>query len=340
MRITSGIMMRQYNSRLNDVLNNLNAANERVTTRRKYTKASENPSESVKSLQLRREYLKNEDYIANLEDTQSKFDCVESSMMKISKAAQDAYVDILGVVNGTNGPTERKIVASKLREIQKSMIMDANSSYGSQFIFGGSSTKELPFSIDSATGKVTYRNIDVDTTVPADQAKLKAMANEKTYVDLGFGLSFESTPAPGDMNTVVNGSAYNTATPGIKFLGYGTDANGNSNNLIVNIGKIADALENPGFSASAIEPLSKKLDEQKNNVLIGITQLGSNTLFLDYTAKRLDDIEANLNKQIESTEFVNLEEAITDFKMQDTTYRAVLKMGMDILSVSFIDFMK
>lgn len=340
MRITSGIMMRQYNSRLNDVLNNLNAANERVTTRRKYMKASENPSESVRSLQLRREYLKNDDYIANLQDTQSKFDCVESSMMKISKAAEDAYVDIIGIINGTNGANDRKIVASKLREIQKTMVMDANASYSGQFIFGGSSTKEIPFTIDETTGKVTYRNIDLNTSDSTEKAKLKDMADEKIYVDLGFGISFEPKPAGDPSNTIVEGSAYNTATPGIKFLGYGTDSNGNSNNIIVNLGKIADALENPNYSSSDLQPLTKKLEEQKNNVLISITQLGSNTLFLDYTAKRLDDVEFNLNKQIESTEFVNLEEAITDFKMQDTTYRAVLKMGMDILSVSFIDFMK
>lgn len=338
MRITSGIMMRQYNSRLNEVLSNLNDANERVTNRRKYQKASENPSESVKSLQLRREYLANEDYQSNLKEIQSKSDSVESSMMKMSQVAVDASVDLLGIVNGTNSQSDRKVVAAELREMQKTLIMDANAKYGDQHLFGGSSTQELPFVLKD-DGTVTYRGINVDTTDPTELAKLQKLSDEKIYVDLGFGLTFDTSDAS-NPNTVVASSAFNTATPGIKFLGFGQNADGTSKNLIVNLGKIADELEQTSYSETNIQAMSKALDVQKNNVMIGVTQLGSNSMFLDYTLNRLEDNEANLNSKLESTEFVTLEEAISDFKMQDTTYRAVLKMGTDILSVSFMDFMK
>ncbi|WP_027400147.1 flagellar hook-associated protein FlgL [Anaerovorax odorimutans] len=339
MRITSGIMMRQYNRRLNTIISDLNKANETITTRRKFTKASENPSESVKSQQLRREILQNENYQTNLRDVQSKFDSIESNMMNISKIGETAYVDILKVINGTNSIDERKIVAAELREMQESIIMNCNSQFNDQYIFGGSSTKEAPFAIDKTTGAVTFRGINVNTTDPTELATLKKMAEENTYIDLGFGMTFDSSD-PNNPNTIKNNSAYNTAMPGISFLGYGHDSSGNSNNLVVHLGEIADMLESPTYSPENIEPLSKKLDVQRKDLLIGITKLGSNTKFLDYTEKRLEDNEYNINEKIENTEFVDLAEAISAFKMQDMTYRAALKTGMDILSVSFIDFMK
>lgn len=336
MRITTSTMMRDYNSRLNSIMSRMNTAGTRVTTGRKYEKASEDPSSAVRAYKMRREFLQNDDYTRNLKDTQELFVSYESSMMQVSKMAEDAHVDILTAINGTMSADERGILASKMREMQKTMVMDMNIAVGNQYIFGASGNKEPPFAL-SDTGVLTFRGVDVNSTNPADLAKLKEFSEEKIFIDLGFGMA---TDANGNLD---ENSAFNLAIPGIKFLGYGNDANGDSRNIITLMGQVADALDPPAgipYNRDTVEALSNKFDTQRNEVIINITKMGSNTMFLDYTEKRLGDVEYNFTKSLDGLEFVDSAEAITDFKMQDYIYRATLQMGMNILSPSFIDFMK
>lgn len=336
MRVTQGMMMRQYNSNLNKILSNLNNAEMKVMTRRKFLTGAENPSESVKSGQFRRQYSKNENYLANAESVKDKLETVSSSVLMFSKSATDASV----LTNGISSKSldERKIVAGELRIIQETMIKEANARFGDQFVFGGGSTKEVPFALE-ADGTVTFRGIAVNSTDPADQAKLKAMADEKIFVDLGFGLKVDTDPATGKI-LIDEGTAFNASTPGIKYLGFGQDADGKSNNVIEIIGEMARMLEQPTVDDNAFMDLSKRLDIQRNNILVGVTTLGTNSKFIDYTVTRLTNAEDVLNNKLANTELIPLEKAITDFQMQDATYRAALKMGSNILSVSFMDFMK
>lgn len=333
MRVTTSSMINRYTSRLNSVLSNMNSASMRVTSGRKYDRASQDPTNSVKSAKLRREHLKNDNYITNVQDVKSQNETVESSLMKISKMAEDAYVDVLSAVNGTMGPDERMIYASKLREMQQTMVKDLNTSHAGKFVFGGSSTNEPPFNL-SDTGVLTYRGLDVNSTDPAVQAQLNQMANETLYIDLGFGLD---VTADGVVNS---SSAYNTAMPGINFLGFGLDANGNPNNLISTLGRLADEFENGTFNENTVKELSNKLDVQRKTVLNTITELGSNNLFLENTEDRLKNNQATYNKKIDATEFIPLDKAIMNFKALEYTYQAALKVGMSILSPSFIDFMR
>ncbi len=336
MRITQNMMMRQYNSSLNKILTNLNNAEMKVITRRKFLTGAENPAESVKSGQLRRQYASNENYLANAENVKDKLETASGSVLMMSQYATEAYV----LTNGIEGKglEERKIVANELRTIQETMIKEANARFGDQFVFGGGSTKEVPFELKD-DGTVTFRGIPVNSTNVNDQAKLKAMSEEKMFVDLGFGLKVDTDPATGQI-IIDEGSAFNVATPGINYLGFGQDANGKSNNIIEIIGEMARMLEQPRVDGDDFMDLSKRLDVQRNNILVGVTGLGTNSKFVDYTITRLTNNEDILNNKLANTELIPLEKAITDFQMQDATYRAALKMGSNILSVSFMDFMK
>lgn len=332
MRITTSTMMRQYNGRLNDVMSRMNSAGTMVTTGRRYEKASEDPASAVRAYKLRRESLKNDDYTRNIKDTQELFTSYESSMMQVSKMAEDAHVDILTAMSGQMGADERKILASKLREMQKTMVMDMNVSVGGQYIFGGTANKEPPFSLEN--GVLKYRGLDVND--PANQSKLQQLADEKIFVDLGFGMT---TDIDGNVD---ENSAFNQAIPGIEFLGFGNDADGDSENLVTLLGQMADALDkdDADYNPSVAARISDKFDAQRTGIIIDITKMGSNTMFLDYTEKRLDETEFNFVKSIDTLEYIDSAEAITNFKVQDYVYRATLQMGMNILSPSFIDFMK
>ncbi|MEG1614310.1 MAG: hypothetical protein RR343_02360, partial [Oscillospiraceae bacterium] len=75
------------------------------------------------------------------------------------------------------------------------------------------------------------------TSKISDTVDLKALANEKVFIDLGMGLNVDFK---GNVNAQ---SAFNVSMPAISFLGYGMDANGNPNNIYNLLGDIATELE-------------------------------------------------------------------------------------------------
>ncbi|WP_324824533.1 hypothetical protein [Sinanaerobacter sp. ZZT-01] len=335
MRVTTQSITRNYNSGLQRVLRNLNTSREKVTTKRKYLKGSESPADAAKAYRLRREMSRTENYLSNVQNVQSTFENIESSMMTISKYADDVYLKAIEV-NGTisKNQDQRAIIAREIRGIQEAAVMELNAKFEGEYLFGGSSTQGLPFAL-SDSGRLTFRGIDVDAAEgTADYDTLKEMVNEKIFIDLGFGLTLDSN------NQVEESSAFNTAMPGIKFLGFGKDGNGLSNNLINTMDDIADLLESSNFSTENLKTYTDKLETERTNILINVTQLGSTTTFLENTKNRLENNEYSLNNNIEKTEYIDLASAITDFKMQEYVYQAALKMGNSILSPSFIDFMK
>lgn len=341
MRVTTNMIMRNYTSRLNNLLSDMSTANEKVVSNRKFLSTAEAPADAASAYQLRRQMDKNSSYLDNTKNMKDLEASMESSMMDIKSIASQAG-DIVLQAGGAMQQSDREILATEIDKLQESMVASANSQFQGRFLFGGSSVEDVPFHLENGT--LTYRGIDVNAAPGTDDYdKLQAMANESVYVDLGLGMNVtlgDGTAANADKRVVTPGSAYNSAMPGIKFLGFGQNAQGDSNNMILTLGEISNALRSDNYSADRITELGKKLEGQTDTVLSNITQMGSSSNFLDTTQKRLENNEFNLTKKINNVEFDDPASQILDFKQLDYAYKAALQMGMNILSPSFIDFMR
>ncbi len=84
----------------------------------------------------------------------------------------------------------------------------------------------------------------------------------------------------------------------------------------------------------------KKIPGGREQVLEKITELGTQTEFLTTTKDRLETSEINLATQIDNVVNVDMAEAIMNFSWAQYAYNASLKVGNNILTPSFIDFMK
>lgn len=163
MRITMGMVSRQYNKNLNNSLNQFNAASNRAISYRKYEKASEDPFASAKSYRLKREAGETESYQNNLEDVADQLTTAQSAMMSIYKTVSTANTgDTIQGITGTLSQADRSVIASKLRALQQSILSPANTKFGDKYIFGGSGESQPPFSV-GAKGNLLYRGIDVTT---------------------------------------------------------------------------------------------------------------------------------------------------------------------------------
>ena len=332
MRVSTNSIVRNYRTHLGKSTARLNTSREKVLTERKFTKASQDPAGANKAFQLRREYLKNEDYIHNLGVAKGQLSATESSLMQVNDMGKQAKGDVLRALNGATSKEGRTAVAQNLEETAESMVMSMNAKYGDKLLFGGASTKEVPFRLED--GKLFYRGIDVNTTDPVEIEKLDAMAEETNYLDLGFGLSKDAA------GNIIKGTAYDISNPGISAIGYGKDANGISQNMVVVLIDMAKELRKNDFDSQKLQQMSNQLDKNMSDNLDKITQLGSTTKFLEDTENRLMDNNLNLNEKIASVENIDLAEAITEFSWAEYAYNAALKVGNSIISQSFIDFMR
>lgn len=195
----------------------------------------------------------------------------------------------------------------------------------------------IDFSGITMTGKLDSKLTgSVTSSNSVGQAGLQQLAEETSFVDLGMGLNFKGN---GSINTQ---SVFNTAIPGLSFLGFGT-ANGSgtgvSNNLYTLMGQIADQLESGGFNMAEIQPYLDNFSDQGQALLAQITKSGTNSTYLTSVKTRLESIGDSITEKDDSVEFIDPAEAIMNYKMQEYAYRAALQMGTNILQPTFLDFM-
>ncbi len=253
-------------------------------------------------------------------------------MVEIGENIKSVHELYLRGITGTMGEEEREAIAKELENLQASILTSLNAKFEDKYVFGGTSRDVLPFTV--VGGELHFKGINVNS---GDPDTLKALADEKTYVDLGLGMTF-------DGNDLNEDTVFNMSMSGISFMGYGieTDADGNDipNNIYTLIENIKTELRRDDFSLNDISPYLSRFEKQKNNVLVAVTDIGAKTNYLDFLGVRNEDNQLNLNKKLYEVEMVDPAEAIVDFKMQEYAYNAALAMGNKILQNSFIDFMK
>ncbi|MDF2948238.1 MAG: flagellar hook-associated protein FlgL [Sedimentibacter sp.] len=336
MRITTSMMSNKYIRNLNKSASEMNYLNEQVSTGKKFFKGSEDAVSAIKAYKLRREYRTSEIYDTNIKDVDSFLTTAETNLTEISSNIEKVYTSYLKGITGTMGSEEREIVAKELENLQQSILTSLNANYGDKYVFGGTSKDEIPFTLEDVTltdgtveKQLFFKGINVNT----NDARLDDLKNETINVDIGLGMTFGSD---GKLN---GDTVFNMSMSGINFMGYGENS-GMPNNVYTLIGKIKDELRDPNFNIDNVTPYIGKFEEQKKQVLVGITDIGAKTNYLDFIKVRNEDNQFNINEKILDVEYVDPAEAIVNFKMQEYSYNAALSMGNKILQNSFIDFMK
>lgn len=335
MRITTNAILRNYKSNLSTSISNLDTMRTRVMTSRKFNSTAEDTASALRSAVLERKYARNEDYLSLVDDVQSFQDAQEDAAMQINTISQNLSKKYgLEALNGTNGTLDiRETYAAAWRGAQESLLLSLNSSYEGRYVFAGSDGMTSPFELTKENGKqvLKYRGVNVDD--PAAAARLEELSKDSAFIDLGFGLTIDG------QNTVSPSSAFNTSLPGINLIGYGQNDDGTSKNMVILAGQIADVLSQEDFDVEEYKRLLNAFDEGRSNVLEKITTLGTQTEFLTTTKERLESNKISLASQIDNVVNVDMAEAIMDFSWAQYAYNAALKVGNNILTPSFIDFM-
>ena len=333
MRITTSMIMRNYRSNLNNTMVDQERARKQVETGRRFSAAYEDPASAAKGAILEQRYARNTDYLNAAKNAQTWLDSQEDVLNQLNTISVKVREDYApSALTDTSGEAGRKAYASTLRELQKSMIHALNTKYGDAYVMAGSDGKNPPFELKD-DGTVLYRGVDVTKGDPKNANRLKNLANDHTYIDLGFGMSFDAN------GVVSSSSAFDTALPGIAAVGYGEE-DGISNNIIALIGKMADTLEADTFNAGEFEKYWTRLSDKSDDLQDQFTKIGAKGQLLTATTTKLENEKENIEIQYKDAMGVNAAKAITDYSYAQYVYNAALKVGTSILSPSLLDFMK
>lgn len=333
MRITTNMIMRNYQNNLYSTLGGLDSSRKQVETGMRISNAYEDPSAAARAAILERRYARNSEYTTNIENTQDWLTEQESVVYEIGQLAStvaDNYS--VAAVTDTAGDIGRETYAEGLRNIQKSMVQTLNTKYSNSFVMGGNGgTQEAPFELSEDGKTLLYRGVDVND--PANQAILDELAQETSYVDVGFGLEFDAA------GNIVSSSAFDAALPGINVVGYGHTDDGTSKNLILLAGQMAEVLEADEFDRDAYSKLWDQFRESSTPAQDTLTELGTKSNLLETTQSRLKNEKINIQAQYNNEVGIEPAEAITNMAWAQYAYSSALKVGTSIIGPSLLDFL-
>ena len=333
MRITTNMVMRNYNNNLSATLGGLESSRKQVETNRRFSSSYEDPASSAKAAILERRYARNADYLNNVENVQKWQDTQEDIATQLSNIAKEIDKRYsVEALNDTNADLDtRKVYAQTLRGLQEQMVQTLNTRYGETFAVAGAGGKEQPFEL-TADGVLTYRGVDVNSDDPNDQKILEELSQEATYIDLGLGLGEDGAE-------VSSSTAFNSALPGINLVGYGKDEQGVSKNLVVLVGQMADALEEETFDRDAYEVMWENFSEGSSQLRDEIATLGTKTQMLTQMKTRLESEKLAITEQYDNAVNIDPAEAIMNYSWSMYAYNTALKVGTSIITPSLLDFL-
>lgn len=322
MRITNNLIINKFTRSLNTSALKLSDATDRVSTGRKFSRASQSTAEAMKAFKIRRGLARIETYQSNINDVTGILDQAETTLLGIYDIITEAKASLVQGSNGTMSEDNRQTIASIFEKLQEQLLKLGNSNFADKYIFGGPNTTEAPFTVD-ASGKLLYNGVDVNSA---------EVSTEEVFVDMGLGVSHD---ASGKLQT---NTAFSISTPGSKVMGWGVDADGLPNNIYNLLNEIIDDLKSGDLSKT--DAYIKKLSECSDNVMVSIAGIGEKIKFVEFLNDRFESDKLNLQKKQSELEYEDYATALIEYNNTEFTYTAALQMGAKIIQKSLLDFLR
>lgn len=214
MRITNSTILRGYNRDLNRVLNLKNATEHRITTNRRFSRASEQPLAAAKALIVRKSLYYGEQHTENLKTANEFYTEAETSLLQVSEKMAQISETIVAACNTTKDIQEYNIYAQQLETSARELCAIFNTDSAGRTIFGGESNDQMPFAIiDDSNGSpatVTYHGIPVNAMNDYKEFPYSANVN----IDIGLGMVTDQNTHETDEASVLRISFNGTKVSG------------------------------------------------------------------------------------------------------------------------------
>lgn len=131
---------------------------------------SDNPAGAAELVQNQTEQNETDQFLQNTSSVEGLLQTADSSLSSVVDAVTQAISLGTQGANGTNSSANLQAIAQQVQGIQDQVLQLANSSYQGNYIFAGTATNTVPFTLNpSSADGVTYNgNTDVNTVQIAE----------------------------------------------------------------------------------------------------------------------------------------------------------------------------
>lgn len=165
MRITNFMLVNDLRRNLNNNLERMDEYQRQLSTGRKINKPSDDPAGIVKSLRLRTSLVEGEQYLSNIKEAANFMQTTDAALNDINEVMQKIRELTNKAATGTNDPDSNRAIAKEVAELNNQLMMIANSTYGSKYIFSGTNVTEAPYQDGKWVGNNDYLNMEIGAGV-------------------------------------------------------------------------------------------------------------------------------------------------------------------------------
>src|SRR5271163_1084992 len=144
---------------------NANTALLQLSSGRRVNQLSDDPAASASIVLNHNQSSQDDQFLQNVATLQPRLQVADSALNDVVTALTRALSLGTEGANGTLNAGDRQAIAAEVQGIQAQLVSLGNTSYQGTYIFGGTDVGTQPFTLNSATGVVTYNgNTNVTST--------------------------------------------------------------------------------------------------------------------------------------------------------------------------------
>lgn len=322
-RVTHRSIQEATLARLQGNLQAIGKLQDQISSGKRITAPSDDPTGTVDSLAIRQQVRLNEQYDRNAQDGLSWLATQDTALQTTSsqlRAARTLVVQALNAGGQTGG--SRAAIAVEIDGIAKTVQSLANAQYLGRNVFAGTSGAGSAVQAGTPTTGTGYQG-PVFTWAPTGGATVDRQVDGQT-------------PVPVDTN-------------GADVFGTDEAANGVTVNQSVFslLAQISAEIKSPGSTMTPasttdtnLSDLLAKLDTRIGKVLEGLASVGARTNRIEQAQSVAADTKVQLAGQLQSVEDTDVPAAIITLQLQSTAYQAALTASSKVLNTSLMDFLR
>lgn len=138
--MTSNLMQNLNNNR-----ERLDKFNRQLSTGKKFSRPSQDPTGVARSMDLNNTIENNEQYVKNVDQAIAWSQATDSAFNQAGKVLQRSRELAVRGANDSLSESDRKATAKEIDELRKSLTEIANTKHNDRYLFGGTKTKVKPY---------------------------------------------------------------------------------------------------------------------------------------------------------------------------------------------------
>lgn len=275
--------------------NTLTEMQNRVSSGKRITKASDDVLGTSRVLTLNSNISSNEQMSTNIDVSEPMLKTAEASLSDIYSSLNVVKTKALSSINSAMTDEARAQCVSDLNDILENIQSYGNTKYLDKYVFSGTETSTE--TITNTSGTYSYGGNDATRQV-------KILSNVTTSVNI----------------------------PGSKVFNFDGSAGSDVPDLFTTIENIRDAISSN--DTTAVSDQLKNLEANADNVLSCEAQTGSWISRMDDAKDSLTDSNTQLKQMLSDVQDVDIADAIIQLKTQENVYQAALAVSTKILNLS------